>query len=714
MGMVLQEVRHGEATLKALLDRCTHEMTIEARSESLQVWRKCELQGDIEASLPSVEVLDERELSSRKAQKSSAGGVDGQSVDVQAHPSTRVEWQLSDTDITTNGNTAVEASQPAADSLQPTRNATISEVQMADVIDGSTVTEGPAYHSKMRPVAEVLRADQSNMEIPTVIGNIDLDKPTPGRHQNSTSPRLPNDAWQLVDIYFTYTHPWFPVMDRSITMESLSSHNRPESGNSIRASGEDAALWAIMAYTSRQSSSTVANSFVTTSTTFSDKRPATEYYNIAKGMIYEAAPKFQLAHARALLLLGLIDLGEDRAEDAWVALGLAARIVVINGHSANNSTVLPSIHKHTLLGCFVLDTIMSARLQKCPQLRTSDFERIGSIDETGLEEWNFWRAIPSFNASLETAGGAQHQSARAYTTFNHTCKLMSVLNDETVALDTNSTSILHRDLAQSLQEWKRQLPSFCEFTMGGSHERLSTLPHVVYLQMWYCALVLIFHDCSSDPSSSLPDLLPERNAVENKLISLLEGYLQHYGSHTVPATFVIFIGLLSRSSRTMHNPISASSDKSYASSQAIETIATSVKDVWSGAAMFCSSQAFVPTTQSNIPRLDSSPAKEHMPLLYTSRLPTPTAEHLQQPRLLQEFLHLDELEADGVVTSQTTSTQDNQRTLSRQEGSHVAGSGPPAVSNALLWENTQDAYDVDLTLDEATFQSMLLEYGSQR
>jgi hypothetical protein len=62
-------------------------------------------------------------------------------------------------------------------------------------------------------------------------------------------PELPSETWHLLDVYFSYTHSWLPIIEKHDLLRTSYqySQNRNTAASSP-GSGENAVLWAAIAY----------------------------------------------------------------------------------------------------------------------------------------------------------------------------------------------------------------------------------------------------------------------------------------------------------------------------------------------------------------------------------------------------------------------------------------------------------------------------------
>ena len=194
---------------------------------------------------------------------------------------------------------------------------------------------------------------------------------------------LPPHASALIDNFFSFTHCWFPIVERHCVLRTSYSHSRK--ARSTKTDTADlAALWAILAYTARQGApsggeddSTQQNSEITVE----------EMRTIAQDLIPDANGPFAIGHVQALLVLVLFDMGLGMWSSAWVLVGHATRMALELGLG---SSLTEKRGVRVLYGCFILDTLIGHHLSRPPHLRRQDLETVGYLEEDGYEEWDPW------------------------------------------------------------------------------------------------------------------------------------------------------------------------------------------------------------------------------------------------------------------------------------------------------------------------------------
>lgn len=700
LGMVLVKVTDGETTTQSLLNKCIREIDAERRSEYQQVWRKSSLQTEIEECLPDIEFLDERELNSRKTRKPDAGA--------SATPATEevsMTWNL----IALNENSDVPEHLPFT-----TTDPLVTSSACADALDFSA----SQINGQSQDRAEA-RA-QSNSD--TVPSSIDfrnaasyplsraIDSPAVGENSNNSSLELgvhelasgsklclPENAWQIIDAYFLSTHPWFPIVDKATVLQAayLYKPGQYVTLDTERCS-EHSVLWAILAYTCNQHDT--ADTGIDTGKEPGGSIRSIEYYTTARDMIPRDGASSHVNHVQALLLLSLTMLGHGRPSLAWILVGQAARLVIdlqpCSGNrgdlGSNPSRIIPGVQQ-AFLGCFVLDTLLSARLNRTPQLRTPE-HLLDLLEENGLDEWDTWRGITSPGVSTHQSHPAEllRRPTRARGVFNQLCKLMAIWNDATTIVNHGNGFDLYRNVEERLRLWRSELPPFCDMIKEKDHG--IALPHVMHLQMCYRTALLYLRTRMGYTLQHDTNALLETSKILDELTWLRNGYMTSFTAASAPSTFELFVHMMNDYSDD--SGLASSYSKRVSTSNACESVGTVLKG---------SKQADL---ASNV-------------------LTGPNQFHRQQPRLFEEFLNLDDddnlnhIEGDSIgLTMGTTSGAASQDPgmsswLSNsnliQEGSDMltaGGEGSIAIPGG--------GPDFGPPLDDATLQNMLVAYGVQQ
>ena len=297
-------------------------------------------------------------------------------------------------------------------------------------------------------------------------------------HHVKPSLQLPHRdvAEDLFHIYFTYTHCWLPIIGKDEMLAAY--YQNIELSESSVGLGERAALWAVLAYAECQRS--LAPRKCNGMAYGQPSSMAESYYEKARSLIPSEGSDLDTGHVQALLVLSLMKLAMGELRSSWLLISQAITIAIdIDINSISNSKFRGPIgrSKHVILGCFYLDTLLSACLERRPHLRREDALIFGSLDETGLEEWGHL----DFGAHRVRQRSGP---SRSLSIFNHLIRLICVLND--VALDRVPRDFQEKRLEYFRSEfnsWKVSLPAYCslEASLDNITQGMFVAPHQLNL-----------------------------------------------------------------------------------------------------------------------------------------------------------------------------------------------------------------------------------------
>lgn len=248
---------------------------------------------------------------------------------------------------------------------------------------------------------------------------------------------LPLNSWKLFETYFTYIQCWLPICEKHDVLRLSYSYHAEGLvlSSDLPDSGAHAELWSMLAVASIQESNYAA---ISSSSDTSSMTPS-QLYSTAKSLVPEEAGRFDIGHVKALLNLSIFNIAQGTMEAAWLLVAYASRILDLMDKAPLQ--VNPR-YKHTLYGCFMLDSILAMTFRRRPYFRAGDVRQLGKIDDDGLDEWQPW------------AGQPQSQQSRspvlALSTLNAMTELMCLLGD-------GERSVL--DKVQQLKAWETSLPS---------------------------------------------------------------------------------------------------------------------------------------------------------------------------------------------------------------------------------------------------------------
>ncbi|RDW77232.1 hypothetical protein BP6252_05285 [Coleophoma cylindrospora] len=375
-------------------------------------------------------------------------------------------------------------------------------------------------------------------------------------------PDLPSDTWQLLDIYFSYTHCWLPILEKHDLLRTSYQYAQAQSGggpDSGLMAGDHAALWATISYAKYQHRALPENQ-----RSDSDARwPAEKTYTHARSLIPSEEEKYQLGHVQALLILTLINMGISQFGRAWLLIGQAVRIVIDMGldspsYSSSDPSKSNLRSKHIFLGCFVLETFLAARLGRRPHLRSDDASYVGQLKEDGLEEWDPWTDCLS---ARKSGANNSRGPVSILSTFNRLIGVMQILNDAIcgVAGDMKGRKLspsFTTLILQRLQVWKQSQPphQFLDMDALKGTQVWPLLPHHYHLQMAYISTVSFAQMLSHRQNEEAANIEHCATTASN-FADLLRHNTKSYDVLLVPPTYEYFIKTAYDTVREVQNSI---------------------------------------------------------------------------------------------------------------------------------------------------------------
>jgi Fungal specific transcription factor domain len=243
------------------------------------------------------------------------------------------------------------------------------------------------------------------------------------------------------------------------------------------------------------------------------------------------------------LILTLANMGMGHYSRAWSLIGQAARAAIdLNLDRpmdlVSNSTKARSRSKHVFLGCFVLDTLVAARLKRRPHLRTDDIDAIGLVEEDGLEEWDPWTDCLTVRRG---SSGSSRVPASILSTFNRLIQVLKSLNDATCVPAGADCMQASATLLETLQTWSQSQPrSFLDSLSSNSEHSPSLLPHQNHLYNIYFTTLAASQLLSRGNEYEALDLEPCTRSAKH-VVGLINQHSNNFGLLIVPPTYEYFV-----------------------------------------------------------------------------------------------------------------------------------------------------------------------------
>lgn len=416
-------------------------------------------------------------------------------------------------------------------------------------------------------------------------------------HYQTLCLALPANAMQLINIYISYTHCWFPVIERDIFWKisfEYSGRTLKMSRNSP-GSGKHAALWAILAYASFQDT---ARGLSTGVTGLEGVQLSTEQmYSNARGLIPSEDAEFEYGHVQALLLLVLVNIGLGNVTAAWLLIGQAVRRALdmglgtlpINSSGYQSQEASSGSHKHIFSGCFALDTLVAARLGKRPHLRRVDAAEVGGFTADGQEEYEPWRDCFDLDRGRGgVATGVPHR-LHTFSIFLQFIDLACILNDLLCDVPKGHKSEqYYQKMSTDLHRWVADLPSHCRLAAStnlNSQQGTHAVPQLLNLHLMYQSIVALLQlqfDHGFEETSIYNHVRAVYLDAANQSLDLLQQFSRSFGTSLMPPTFQYFITVVSHGMSLSGNQSDNELSPTMTVRRDLRQILSRLEGVWTG------------------------------------------------------------------------------------------------------------------------------------
>lgn len=302
-----------------------------------------------------------------------------------------IDSRLSSLFVDTDGSTTQPIPQaPLATGQSSDRQPTADQITPTDIRHGHSMT-----------------ASLSGFEVPARSANF----PSQVRSRKLV---LPQNAWNLLEYYFAFTHSWLPMTEKHGILKTMYAF--PTEGLGYEeglASGDLAELWSIMALAAFQLSraNPTNNDFLSLRNTARDLIPAEHAIN--RGAVQsKPADLYEKGHIRALLILTLLGISSQAWQSAWLEVGLAVRLTLYRLGQTDCNTRDRTDKPILQLAAFVIEHTVAHHLDLLPHMRSESIQGLNTLDEDGMEEWAPWTDPTS------PLNGSAKAPSKALSTFN--------------------------------------------------------------------------------------------------------------------------------------------------------------------------------------------------------------------------------------------------------------------------------------------------------
>lgn len=387
--------------------------------------------------------------------------------------------------------------------------------------------------------------------------------------------QLPSNSRLLLDLYFTYTHVWFPILDKYdlirlfhvVNSSSSSAKRKIHPAKTQVSAGKRALLYAVLALATTQHEGLSQPSEATPQEPTSPSSPsASALYTAAQQLVFAPGEEYNLEHVQALLLLSIINISLSHLSTAWLLIGHAGRVAVdIDLKSKTKSR----FDTRTWLGYLVLETFIAVRLGREPGVQQEDWD-VPAVEEDGWEEWDSWKEVSVAEQKGPDRSHGQDSGDPTHTlsVFNQLVGLSRLVRrvaglsppapSQRSSQHGHNRPASNEDLStpqtilRQLYSWSRELPPHFSFDILNPRDRemssVPTTPHISNLHLYYAHAILELHSrCPPrlfhDSFNGMNDLAP---AAALSTAIIIEHHVKSSRSLAVlPCTFIHFASFVS-------------------------------------------------------------------------------------------------------------------------------------------------------------------------
>lgn len=296
----------------------------------------------------------------------------------------------------------------------------------------------------------------------------------------------PTELMVLLDIFFAYVHPAYPMVDKSCVIQTAMSED------SYGTSGRRCLLWTVLVYAWNLTEAAKIS-------------PDKEIVQTMQHLTFcSLKSRHSVETVQSLLLQSMFLWGRGYWSNSWILIGDALRMAIDLGLHIYPDGQSVTIRR-TWKVCCMFDCLISGRLGRKPQTTPSDYPEVMEPEDSE-EEWDLWRPPAennkSQNPSFKTPFMAE--PGRILSSFNANYRLNRLANKYITRTNsddlTESDGIpgLVKETALELKEWKENLPPHLDLQNYMILDFEETkgkqlLPHIVNLYFGYASVCHLLH-----------------------------------------------------------------------------------------------------------------------------------------------------------------------------------------------------------------------------
>ncbi|PNY29121.1 Uncharacterized protein TCAP_00958 [Tolypocladium capitatum] len=331
--------------------------------------------------------------------------------------------------------------------------------------------------------------------------------------------RLPSNWQRLIQVYFSFTHCWFPILGRRSILaaaalyDSYGTLRHPRAGTLAHSC--QAELWAALAVASFQDAH---SSGPPGDPAFVPER----VFRIARGFVPQEDGEFDIAIINAILLHAIVLVGRQSELAASLLVGKASRLLL---HLESTEGLNPG-HKPTLVACVMLDAVTSLCIGQAPILRDNP-DDIASFSVTAehAELSEVWSPVYGFGPPTNSTTLSGRPRADPYLTLEQMSRFAQIMSANT-DIKLRKASSGKPAVPEDLVRWLSPRFSFCNSLISGGSTLM--LPSACLVKIMFLAATV----------KVSPD---HRASLRSNLLEVVESSATNFGACGTPP---LVVGLL--------------------------------------------------------------------------------------------------------------------------------------------------------------------------
>ncbi|KAJ3767154.1 fungal-specific transcription factor domain-containing protein [Lentinula raphanica] len=345
----------------------------------------------------------------------------------------------------------------------------------------------------------------------------------------------------LVDLYFAYIHPVFPVLNKNRFLSEYTARKkgrtRENSPYSVSSPKPESAQ--------KVTNLLLLSMFSITARFCDDEAPKSppgqmweagcEYLENARKILTKIFDRSRPSTVQSLLLLGYREFGIGSMEQGWIYIGMAIRMAVDLGLHRNSDSW--KHHGHNLFSknesqsrrliwwaCCLTDRYGSVYMGRPCIIRDEDFD--APLPEIEEDDQELWQPLASDSIEIRYTPTPCHIIACQRVTGDLIVILGRIIQKlyPITVTDSLPRRVLLQTYESQLDRWYHTLPEPLRYDVAS--KRNVPPPHVIFLHIRYWGAVLLLHRAFI-PNWTEFDFSTRRSTLELKAFDLAQGAASH-------------------------------------------------------------------------------------------------------------------------------------------------------------------------------------------